>query len=143
MTTKELLNLQAYLGAAWALGCLLFGAVVVNKSKECSISKQYLCQASLLMAGVAILAFVAVDGYNGYVMFVWVYGVFVGGYSYSVKLYLYEKVRARNFARAWGFAQFAMAFSNLVGVPATGEWRSMSYLIINGAITLKRSIVHA
>ena len=99
----------------------MFGAVVVNNSTECRISKQYLCQASLFMAGIAILAFTAVEGYNGYVLFVWIYGVFSGGYSYTLKMYIYEKVRARNFARAWGFAQFSMALPNLIGIPVTGE----------------------
>lgn len=33
-------------------------------------------------------------------------GIFVGGYHYSLKMFTFEKVRARNFARAWGFIQF-------------------------------------
>jgi len=73
------------------------------------------------MAGIAILAFTAVEGYNGYVMFVWIYGIFCGGYNYTLKMYIYEKVRARNFARAWGFAQFAMSIPNLVGIPISGN----------------------
>ena len=58
---------------------------------------------------------------SGYVIFVWIYGIFYGGYSYCLKMYIYEKVRARNFARAWGFAQFSMAISNFFGVPIAGE----------------------
>ena len=117
---SEVLVLQAYLGSAWAVGCCLFGAIVVNHSKECQISKQYLCQVSLLLTGVSIFGLTAVEGYNGYVMFVWIYGVFCGGYNYTLKMYIYEKVRARNFARAWGFAQFAMAVPLFFGVPITG-----------------------
>lgn len=119
---KSLLLLQAYLGIAWVLGCILFGCIVVNNSTECRISKQYLCQAALFMAGVAILAFTAVEGYNGYVVFVWIYGIFNGGYHYALKMYIYEKVRARNFARAWGFAQFSMAIPNAIGIPALGKF---------------------
>jgi len=117
---KSLLLLQAYLGIAWVLGCILFGCIVVNNSTECRISKQYLCQAALFMAGVSILAFTAVEGYNGYVVFVWIYGIFNGGYHYTLKMYIYEKVRARNFARAWGFAQASMAIPNAIGIPALG-----------------------
>lgn len=118
---KSLLWLQAYLGIGWALGSCLFGSVAVNSSTECRISKQYLCQASLFMAGISILAFTAVEGYNGYVVFVWIYGISCGGYSYTLKMYIYEKVRARNFARVWSFAQCCMSVPNLVGIPASGK----------------------
>eukprot|EP00095_Tigriopus_kingsejongensis_P005305 snap_masked-scaffold337_size202799-processed-gene-0.14 protein:Tk05305 transcript:snap_masked-scaffold337_size202799-processed-gene-0.14-mRNA-1 annotation:"low quality protein: monocarboxylate transporter 8-like" len=117
---SSLLYLQAYLGLAWTCGCFVFGCLVVSKSKECSISKQYLCQTSLFLCGISILAFTAVDGYNGYVVFVWIYGIFLGGFNYSMKVYIYEKVRARNFARAWGFAQCSMGLPQLFGVPIIG-----------------------
>ena len=37
-------------------------------------------------------------------------------------MYIYEKVRARNFARAWGFAQFSMSIPNAIGIPALGKY---------------------
>ena len=120
---KQLLLLHTYLGIAWTLGCIIFGCVVVNNSTECRISKQYLCQAALFMSGLSILAFTAVQGYNGYVVFVWIFGICSGGYHYSLKMYIYEKVRARNFARAWGFAQFSMSLPNMFGVPISGMYK--------------------
>merc|ERR1712001_278448 len=114
---KQLLLLHAYLGIAWTLGCIIFGCVVVNNSTECRISKQYLCQAALFMSGLSILAFTAVQGYNGYVVFVWIFGIFNGGYHYTLKMYIYEKVRARNFARAWSFTQMAMGLALILGLP--------------------------
>ena len=53
-------------------------------------------------------------------IFVWVYGLFLGGHQYSLKMYLFEKVRARNFAAAWGFVQCSQGLSLLLGVPITG-----------------------
>ena len=114
---KAFLWLQLHLGLAWCLGCLFFGLMAATSSYDCRISKQYLCQAALLLCGISIMAFTAVEGYKGYVVFVWSYGVFLGGYHYSLKMYIYEKVRARNFARAWGFAQSSMAVPILVSVP--------------------------
>ena len=73
------------------------------------------------MCGITVLAFSAVDGFRGYVVFVWSFGVFSGGYVYSLKMYIYEKVRARNFSRAWGFAQFSMALPTLFGVTISGK----------------------
>ena len=53
-------------------------------------------------------------------MFVWVYGLFLAGYQYSLKMFVFQKVRARNFPSAWGFIQLSQAVSVLVGVPITG-----------------------
>lgn len=47
-------------------------------------------------------------------------GLFCGGYHYSLKMYTYERVRARNFARAWSFVQCSQALPILIGVPFAG-----------------------
>lgn len=44
-------------------------------------------------------------------------GIFCGGYNYSLKIYTYERVRARNFARAWSFVQFSQAIPIVIGMP--------------------------
>jgi hypothetical protein len=51
-----------------------------------------------------------------------VYGIFCGGYHYSLKMYTYERVRARNFARTWGFVQCSQALPIAFGVPITGKF---------------------
>lgn len=67
--------LQAYLGLAWTLGCVAFGLLVVHRSVECRIARQYLTQAAVFVCGLCILALTAVQGnYHGYVMFAWIYG---------------------------------------------------------------------
>ncbi len=108
------------MGTAWILGCLVFGSIVTNHSKECQISRQYLCQASLAIVGISIFSITSVTGYNGYVSFALVYGFFQGGHCYSLKMYVYYKVRARNFARTWSFTQFCMGLPSLIGIPLTG-----------------------
>ena len=32
-------------------------------------------------------------GGSGYLVFVWVYGMFLGGYHYCLKMYVFQKVR--------------------------------------------------
>lgn len=67
--------LQAYLGLAWTLGCVAFGLLVVHRSVECRIARQYLTQAAVFVCGLCILALTAVQGnYHGYVLFAWIYG---------------------------------------------------------------------
>lgn len=118
---EKVLMLQFHLGLAWILGCVSFGMLVVRNSVECRIARQYLCQTSAFMCGVCTIAFTAVHGnYHGYTMFVWIYGIFCGGYHYSLKMYTYERVRARNFARTWGFVQFSQSLPIAVGIPIAG-----------------------
>jgi hypothetical protein len=38
-------------------------------------------QTSIFICGLSILALTSVEGYNGYVIFVWVYGIFLGNTS--------------------------------------------------------------
>ncbi|XP_076252050.1 monocarboxylate transporter 12-like isoform X5 [Rhynchophorus ferrugineus] len=113
--------LQMYLGLAWTVGCIVFSVFVLHTSSECRISRQYLCQTAMFLSAVSILAFTVVTGnYQAYVMFAWLYGIFCGGYHYSLKMYTYEKVRARNFAKTWGFVQFSQAIPIIIGVPFSG-----------------------
>ncbi|XP_076371805.1 monocarboxylate transporter 10-like isoform X2 [Tachypleus tridentatus] len=117
---QSLLRLQICLGLAFIFGCGAVGFIVVKNSVQCMIARQYLCQASSFMISASLLAFTALEEYQGYVLFVWIYGLFYGGYNYSLKMYTYEKVRARNFARAWGFVQWSQAIPFAIGVPVTG-----------------------
>lgn len=134
MQFTALLWLQAYLGFGIILGTCAFGFIVVKNSVECMIARQYLCQASAFMISTSLLAFTALDDYSGYLLFVWIYGFFYGGYNYSLRMFTYEKVRARNYNRAWGFVQFVQSFPILVGVPITGKF-IMNFKAILKAIT--------
>ncbi|KAH1029107.1 hypothetical protein HUJ05_002406 [Dendroctonus ponderosae] len=114
--------IQAYLGLGCALGSVLFSALVLHKTSECRVARQYLCQSAVLMCGLAVLAFTVVnDNHHAYVMFAWIYGFFYGGYCYSLKMYTYERVRARHFSRTWGYVQFSQALPLAIGVPFSGR----------------------
>ena len=116
-----LMRLQIFSGLAFILGVLAFGFIVVKDSADCLISRQYLCQASTLIMAISLIAFTSFDDYQGYLLFVWIYGFFFGGYCYSIKMFILEKVRARNFNRAWSFLQASQSLPIFVGVPITSE----------------------
>lgn len=75
-----------------------------------------------MLPGVSLLALSTVQGYHGYVLFIWLYGVCLGGFLYSLKMFTLERVKARYFTRAWGFVQGAEAIPVLLGVPITGSY---------------------
>lgn len=63
------------MGLAWMIGCVIFGVLVVRNSMECRIARQYLCQVSVFMCGLCMLAFSGVGkSFEGYIVFVWTYG---------------------------------------------------------------------
>lgn len=97
---------------------------------DCRIARQYLCQTASIMCGILTLGFTAIQGQrslHAYMLFVWIYGIFCGGYHYSLKMYTYERVRARNFACTWGFVQCSQSLPIAVGVPIAG------YLNLSGS----------
>ncbi|CAK1586961.1 unnamed protein product [Parnassius mnemosyne] len=117
---SALVLLQTFLGFAAVLGCAGFGLVLVRPSAQCLVSKQYLCQTALLGIGISMLALSSVEGYHGYVLFAWMYGLCLGGFLYSIKMLTMERVRGRHFTKVWSFVQGAEALPVIVGVPMTG-----------------------
>nr|CAH7727754.1 unnamed protein product [Callosobruchus chinensis] len=115
-----LVVLQTFMGFASALGCVGFGLVIVKPSTQCLISRQYLCQAAMVGIGISLLALSAVQGYHGYVLFVWLYGVCLGGFTYSLKMFTLERIKARHFTKAWSFVQGAKSLPVIIGIPITG-----------------------
>ncbi|XP_031354318.1 monocarboxylate transporter 2-like isoform X2 [Photinus pyralis] len=122
---SALVLLQTFLGFSSALGFVGFGLVIVRPSTQCLISRQYLCQASMVGIGISLLALSVIQGYHGYVLFVWLYGICLGGFSYSLKMFTLERIRSRHFTKAWGFVQGAKSVPVLLGVPITGYINQM------------------
>merc|ERR1719189_2232748 len=112
--------LQTFLGIATSVGSLSYGLIVLSKNNQCMISRQYLLQSSVLGIGISMLALASVEGYHGYLLFSWMYGVFLGGFEFSLKIYTLERVRVRQFPRGWGFVQGAKAIPALLGIPIAG-----------------------
>lgn len=126
--------LQVYMGLAWTLGCIAVGLLIVREPAECKIGRQYLCQAAGFLAALALLSQAVVStpwssrptiaqqpttgGHHG--LFCWVYGFGLGAYHYALKMFVYQRVRARNFARAWSFVQASQALPLVCGIPLAG-----------------------
>ncbi len=64
-----------------------------------------------------MLALVSVEGYHGYLLFVWIYGIFLGGFETSLRVYCYERLRIKHYSRGWGYVQGARFLPLLLGFP--------------------------
>ena len=72
---------------------------------DCQVSKPRLTQLSLIILSLTNLALPYTAGYHGITMYAIVYGFFYGGYSLSLKLYIYEIGRPRHFCFLWSITQ--------------------------------------
>ena len=97
--------IQAFIGVSWILGCSVFGFVMIRPSKDCQISKRRLNQIALIMLSLINLILPYASGYHGLSIYSIIYGFFYGGYSLSLKLYLYEIGNPRHFCLLWSIAQ--------------------------------------
>ena len=57
---RSVVMMMIYLATSWTLGCCVFGCLVLQRSLDCRIGRQYLCQASLFVCGLSILALTSV-----------------------------------------------------------------------------------
>ena len=70
-----------------------------------------------------MLALVSVEGYHGYLLFVWIYGLFFGGMEVALRVYCYERLKIKQYARGWGFLQGVKAIPYLIGLPISAYIR--------------------
>lgn len=72
------LPLQTNMGFAWIFGVITFGALVIRNNAECRIARQYLCQVSLFMCAICLLALTKIQAnYEGYFIIVSTYGKYL------------------------------------------------------------------
>ncbi|CAL1275176.1 unnamed protein product [Larinioides sclopetarius] len=115
-----ILLLQFHLGISYSVGSGIFGILLVKKNAECIIGKQYLCQTAMVIMGLGLMSVSAAQGYYGFVLFAWMYGVPCGGLHYSLKMLVFEKIRAKSFSRAWAYVEWAQSIPVLIGIPVAG-----------------------
>lgn len=72
----------------------------------------------MTLVAISTLVISAVTGYRSLCILAWGYGLGLGGYRYSLKMFALERVRAKHFTKAWGkffFPKLAnTVFSNAV-----------------------------
>ena len=132
-TSNDIVMLFTYFGVSWISGVCAAGVLIIRKSQDCFISRQYLCQSSLFLCGIIVCAVTTVTEFAGHSVFgksseprtssfsfhvsACVYGFMFGGYHYSLKMFVFEKVRSKRFPWAWSFLESAQAPVLFISIP--------------------------
>ncbi|XP_056014420.1 monocarboxylate transporter 12-like isoform X2 [Ostrea edulis] len=117
MSEVDLLLIILYLGLGFSLGVLAQGYIIIKDSKGCSICRRCLCQANCLACGVLTLLLLLEKDYESFALYAWGFGIFCGGYFYTLKMYTYELVKFKIMERAWGYVCAAQFLPILIGSP--------------------------
>lgn len=59
-------------------------------------------QIGLAMVAISTLFVSGIVGYTGLCISAWSYGLALGCYRYTLKMFALERVRAKHFTKAWG-----------------------------------------
>jgi len=120
------------LASAWCVGCCLAGILVTRR-----LARQSIAQASCLACGLSILGLALAPNYTAHLALLSLYSCTAAAYCYSTKMFLYQKVRARNFGLAWGWVQCAQAVPTLLSLPVscylTRAWGSRASHFLSAA----------
>ena len=133
---------ETEIGLAWAGGVTLACLITLSSALPLRHSRQHLTTLTGLGMGVSLLCHAHTPHWT------WLWGLTSGAYHYSLKLFVFQKVRARNFARAWALVHAAQAVSILVGVSLASllsprDGHTMAGLsIIAGSLSLFLLNVH-
>ncbi|OQR76370.1 monocarboxylate transporter 12-like, partial [Tropilaelaps mercedesae] len=126
--------LQTILGLAHTFGTCLFGMLVVGNSDDCYVGRRYLSQAGLLGLSFSCASPLALGGFRGLSLLAVLCGALSGGLGYSLKLLVFERLRARHFSRAWGFVHWSMSAPIILILPITQYLSSPSSPSAGGAL---------
>ena len=102
-------EVEREMGLGWVVGVVVAGLLSLSSLLP-RHGSQHLCQTAGLTAGLALLCLSSTPHW------VWMSGISSGAYSYALKVFVFKKVRARNFARAWSLLQLSQSVSVLAGV---------------------------
>ena len=134
------------MGVFSILGCCVLASSLHywrSLSLEMTSYYSFFC---LSFIGISMLALVTVQGYHGYLLFVWIYGLFLGGMEVALRVYCYERLRIKQFSRGWGYIQGSKAIPYLIGLPITqyisdssqdvksGFYFSFTFCILGGCV---------
>ena len=97
------------MGLAW-VGRVCYSGLLTMSSVLPRHSRQYTCQTAGLGSSLALLFLTTTHHW------VWLFSLFSGAYTYALKVFVLQKVRARNFAQAWSLVQMSQSVSVLTGV---------------------------
>ena len=132
-------EVEREMGLAWVGGVILCGLLTVSSLLP-RHSRQYLCQTAGLGSGLALLILHSTHHW------VWISGLSSGAYIYALKVFVLQKVRARNFARAWSLVQMSQSVSILIGACLSSYLRDGHILsavsIISGSLCLSLLNLH-
>ena len=132
-------EVEREMGLGWVGGVCLCGLFTVSNLLP-RHSRQYICQISGLGAGLALFSL------NTTHHWVWISGLFSGSWAYALKVFVLQKVRARNFARAWSLVQMSQSVSIITGA-CLSSYLTPGHLIsavsiITGSLSLSLLNLH-
>ena len=124
---------------AW-VGRVCYSSLLTMSSVLPRHSRQYTCQTAGLGSSLALLFLTTTHHW------VWLFSLFSGAYTYALKVFVLQKVRARNFALAWSLVQMSQSVSVLTGV-CISSYLSAGHLVsavsvITGSLSLSLLNLH-
>ncbi|XP_012159721.1 uncharacterized protein LOC101455298 [Ceratitis capitata] len=118
---EDLVLLQTFLGVSSTIGVFIAGTILRNTFSigNFLITSQIVSQVFIALIAISILSLSFVVSFRWFCILGWMYGIGFGGFRYAFKILALDRVKVKQFSKAWGLLKGAESIPVLISIPLT------------------------
>ncbi|XP_067624694.1 uncharacterized protein [Eurosta solidaginis] len=118
---EDLVLLQTFLGVSTTIGVFIAGTILRKTFRIGSflITSQIVSQVFIALVAIAILSLSFVVSYRWFCILGWMYGIGFGGFRYAFKVLALDRIKVKQFSKAWGLIKGVESIPVLISIPLT------------------------
>ncbi|XP_039950949.1 uncharacterized protein LOC120768357 [Bactrocera tryoni] len=118
---EDLVLLQTFLGVSTTIGVFIAGTILRKTFRIGSflITSQIVSQVFIALIAISILSLSFVVSFRWFCILGWMYGIGFGGFRYAFKILTLDRVKVKQFSKAWGLIKGAESLPVLISIPLT------------------------
>ncbi|XP_036328523.1 uncharacterized protein LOC118740892 [Rhagoletis pomonella] len=147
---EDLVLLQTFLGVSTTMGVFIAGTILRKTFRigTFMITSQIVSQVFIALIAISILSLSFVVSFRWFCILGWMYGIGFGGFRYAFKILALDRIKVKQFSKAWSLLKGAESIPVLISIPLTSFLNDYSlhygragYFICSAAVAIGGIII--